>query len=251
MTVNILGVPFSTLNFAETLQKLDTALQSGTPHHIITANPEIVMMAQTDHVIMNLLHEADYVTPDGIGAVWASKYYGTALNDRVTGIELSTALIERAAQHGLGVYLLGATPESNRLAVENLKSRFPGLRVAGHDGYFPIGDVAAEEEIVREIREFGTALLLVGLGMPKQELFIRRHRETAGASVMIGIGGCIDIWAGTVKRAPKIWQKMRAEWLYRLVKQPSRWRRQLVLPQFVITVLTDKNKGAAKSGGRG
>jgi N-acetylglucosaminyldiphosphoundecaprenol N-acetyl-beta-D-mannosaminyltransferase len=245
--VHILGVPFSTLPFDETLSKLKAHLKSGDrPLHVITANPEIIMMAQQNETIYNLLHTVDLVTPDGIGAVWASKYYGTALQERVTGIELSSALIERAARLGLGVYLLGATPESNRLAVENLRRQFPGLRVAGRDGYFPISDDVAEAQIVREIREFGAALLLVGLGMPKQELFIRRHRDTCGAKVMIGIGGCIDIWAGTVKRAPKIWQKMRAEWLYRLLKQPSRWRRQLVLPQFVITVLTDKNKSGQR-----
>ncbi|ARU60466.1 hypothetical protein CBW65_04800 [Tumebacillus avium] len=238
--VNILGVPFSTLTFDETVARLQTAMTNGdAPQHIITANPEIVMIAQQNETVMRLLHEADLVTPDGIGAVWASQYYGTKLHDRVTGAELSSALIEHAAANGLGVFLLGASQYSNRLAVANLQQKHPGLRVAGHDGYFKDEDTAF---ILREIKAFGPSLLLVGLGMPRQELFISAHKAELGASVMIGIGGVIDIFAGTVKRAPKIWQNMRLEWFYRLLAQPSRWKRQLVLPQFVITVLSDKNR---------
>jgi N-acetylglucosaminyldiphosphoundecaprenol N-acetyl-beta-D-mannosaminyltransferase len=237
--VKILGVPFSTLTFEETLRMLKEALRGDSPLHIITANPEIIMMAQKDPRIMELLHEADLVTPDGIGAVWASQYYGEKIEGRVTGIELSTALIEEAAAQGVGVFLLGTKPEINRQAVENLRRRYPGLRIAGHDGYFKPQE---EEQIVAKIREFGPALLLVGLGMPRQEQFIHRYKHATGAKVMIGVGGCIDIWAGAVKRAPKLWQRMGLEWLYRLLTQPSRWRRQLVLPQFVLRVLTDKNR---------
>ncbi|ASS73899.1 glycosyltransferase [Tumebacillus algifaecis] len=239
--VNILGVPFSTLSFEETTAVLKTAMNNGeSPRHIITANPEIVMIAQENETVMRLLHEADMVTPDGIGAVWASQYYGTKLKDRVTGAELSEALIEHAAAHGLGVFLLGAAPESNRLAVANLQSKYKGLRVAGRDGYFQAEEMA---DVLRSVQAFGPSLLLVGLGMPRQELFISQHKQELGASVQIGIGGVIDIFAGTVKRAPKLWQNMRLEWLYRLLSQPSRWRRQLVLPKFVITVLTDKKRG--------
>ncbi|MCX7569498.1 WecB/TagA/CpsF family glycosyltransferase [Tumebacillus sp. DT12] len=237
--VKILGVPFSTLTFEETLRRLTDALRGDSPLHIITANPEIIMMAQKDPRIMELLLEADLVTPDGIGAVWASQYYGEKLEDRVTGIELSTALIEAAAERGLGVFLLGTKPETNRKAVEHLQARYPGLRIGGRDGYFKAHE---EADVVAQVKDFGPALLLVGLGMPRQELFIKKHKEETGAQVMIGIGGCIDIWAGEVKRAPKLWQDLRLEWAYRLLSQPSRWKRQLVLPQFVLTVLTDKNR---------
>ncbi len=238
--VNILGVPFSTSSFAETIDRLKRAMTEGAaPHHIITANPEIIMIAQEDQTVMRLLHQADIVTPDGIGAVWASQYYGTKLRERVTGAELSEALIAHAEQSGLGVFLLGATPASNRLALERLQQKHPDLRIAGRDGYFQEEQTA---EVVEEIRSFGPSLLLVGLGMPRQELFISDHKAELGAAVMIGIGGVIDIFAGTVKRAPKVWQRLRLEWLYRLLSQPSRWRRQLVLPRFVLTVLRDKNR---------
>ncbi|KEO84039.1 WecB/TagA/CpsF family glycosyltransferase [Tumebacillus flagellatus] len=238
--VHILGVGFSTLTFSQTLQQLKQDLQNTIqPRHIITANPEIIMLARSDAGFKQLLESADLITPDGIGAVWASKYYGEALRERVTGVELSTALIEHCADQGLGVFLLGATPESNRLAVENLRKRYPNLRIAGRDGYFKEHDLP---DVLEAVRAFKPNLLLVGLGAPRQELFIAKHKSELGVPVSMGIGGCIDIFAGVVKRAPKLWQKLRLEWLHRLLSQPSRWRRQLVLPKFVITVLTDKNR---------
>jgi N-acetylglucosaminyldiphosphoundecaprenol N-acetyl-beta-D-mannosaminyltransferase len=237
--VEILGVPFSTLTFNETVDQLTQAFAGDTPHHIITANPEIIMMAQDNETIMKMLHQADLVTPDGIGAVWASQFYGTKIQDRVTGAELSTALLEHCAKQGLRVYLLGAKPESNALALEKLREQFSGLQIAGRDGYF---GPEQEAEVVAQVKEFAPHLLLVGLGMPRQELFIAAHKHELQAPVSIGIGGVIDIFAGTVKRAPKLWRQFKVEWLYRLLSQPSRWRRQLVLPQFVITVLRDKNR---------
>ena len=238
--VEILGVPFSTKNFEETVRLLTDAMRQGTvPYHIITANPEIVMMAQENETIMRLLRGADMVTPDGIGAVWASKYYGQALQDRVTGAELSEALIKFGAEHKMRVYLLGASPQSNELAVQNLRAKYPTLDVQGCHGYFKADE---EPRILNEVKTFAPHLLLVGLGMPRQELFISNNKQTLGVPVSIGIGGVIDIFAGTVKRAPKFWQRLKLEWFYRLLAQPSRWRRQLVLPKFVITVLTDKNR---------
>lgn len=237
--VKILGVPFSTLTFDETLDMLKAKLRGTTTHHIITANPEIVMLGRQDAAFMALLQSADLITPDGVGAVWASKYYGHALHDRVTGVELSTALIEHCAEEGLSVYLLGASTQSNSMAMEKLRARFPKLRIAGHDGYFKDADLSG---LLTAVKEFKPALMLVGLGVPRQEHFIAKYRSELQVPVMIGVGGCIDIFAGVVKRAPKMWQKMRLEWMYRLLSQPSRWRRQLVLPKFVLTVLTDKNR---------
>jgi len=237
--VNILGVSFSTLTLEETVAKLKQAMQGQTPLYIVTANPEIIMIARQDQEMRTLLEQADLITPDGIGAVWASKYYGTKIGERVTGMEMSTALIEYASEQGLGVYLLGASAESNRLAIENLRKRYPKLRIGGRDGYF---QPEQEAEVVREVRDFGPALLLAGLGMKRQERFLSRYKQEMGVPVSMGIGGVIDVFAGTVKRAPQFWINLKLEWLYRLIKQPSRWRRQLVLPQFVLTVLTDKNR---------
>lgn len=239
MMVNILGVSFSTLTLEETVARLKQAMQGQTPLHIVTANPEIIMIARQDPEVQRLLEEADLVTPDGIGAVWASKYYGTKIGERVTGMEMSTALIEYANEQGLGVYLLGASGESNRLALENLRKRYPRLRIGGRDGYF---NAEQESEVVAEVRAFGPSLLLAGLGMKRQERFLSQYKQEMGVPVSIGIGGVIDVFAGTVKRAPQFWINLRLEWLYRLLKQPSRWRRQLVLPQFVVTVLTDRNR---------
>lgn len=239
MMVNILGVTFSTRTLKETVAHLEQAMHQETPLHIVTANPEVIMLAREDRDMRELIGAADLVTPDGIGAVWASKYYGTQITERVTGMELSSALIEYAAKQGLGVFLLGASAESNRLAIENLQKQYPNLRIAGHDGYFKAAD---EARVIEEVRAFKPALLLVGLGNPRQEKFIFQYKHQMGAAVCIGIGGVIDVFAGTVKRAPKVFQDLKLEWFYRLMKQPSRWRRQLVLPRFVLTVLTDKGR---------
>jgi len=241
--VEILGVPFSTLSFDETVAQLTAALHGSTPHHILTANPEIIMLARENERFGQIVRSVDLVTPDGIGAVWASKFYGTKLHERVTGAELSTALIQYAAAHDLRVYLLGAAPHSLDLALQKLRAQVPNLQIAGQHGYFQPEETA---RVLDEVRAYAPHLLLVGLGVPRQEHFLHEHKQALGVPVMIGIGGVIDVFAGTVKRAPKLWQQLRLEWAYRLLKQPSRWRRQLVLPKFVLTVLFDKNKRQEK-----
>jgi N-acetylglucosaminyldiphosphoundecaprenol N-acetyl-beta-D-mannosaminyltransferase len=238
--VEILGVPFATLSFEETVEKLIAAMEKGDkPHHIVTAGPELIMMALNDERLMNVLRSVDLVTPDGIGAVWASKFYGHPLPGRVTGMELSTAMIEAASRRGWRVYLLGAKPEANRLALEKLRAQYPDLNIAGRDGYFGEEKFA---QVIAEVKAFAPHLLLVGLGQPRQEFFIHDHKEQLGVPVMVGCGGVIDVFAGTVKRAPLVWQKLNLEWLYRLLSQPSRWRRQLALPRFVLKVLGDPGR---------
>ncbi|MFC4769989.1 WecB/TagA/CpsF family glycosyltransferase [Effusibacillus consociatus] len=236
-TVDILGVPFSTLSFADTIKLILSWMEDGLPRQVVTANPEIVMFANQNREMMSLLQRADLITPDGIGVVYAARLFGSRIVERVTGADMLPPLFENAHLEGWPVYLLGANPESNRLALENLSRIYPNMKLAGRDGFFKEQDIPG---IIEDIRRQSPRLLLVGLGLGKQERFIADHLHELNVPVSIGVGGCIDIYAGTVKRAPSFWRKMQLEWLYRLLKQPSRWRRQLALPRFAVAVLRQR-----------
>lgn len=236
---HILGVPFSTRNFDETVADLAERIERGEQTHVITANPEVVMLGRGNQAFQSLLEQA-YVVPDGIGIVYAAKWTNQPIAERVTGVELVEGLMAEADRQQWNVYLLGAAPDVVRLAAEKLGRRYPGARIVGYrDGYFRQDE---EPQIVQEIAERNTQLLFVAMGCPRQEEWIARYREKLGATLMMGVGGSFDVISGKVKRAPLIWQKLHLEWLYRLLATPSRWKRQLAIPRFVWTVLSEKWK---------
>ena len=236
---HILGVPFSTRNFDETVADLAERIERGEQTHVITANPEVVMLGRGNQAFHSLLEQA-YVVPDGIGIVYAAKWTNQPIAERVTGVELVEGLMAEADRQQWNVYLLGAAPDVVRLAAEKLGRRYPGARIVGYrDGYFRQDE---EPQIVQEIAERNTQLLFVAMGCPRQEEWIARYREKVGATLMMGVGGSFDVISGKVKRAPLIWQKLHLEWLYRLLATPSRWKRQLAIPRFVWTVLSEKWK---------
>jgi N-acetylglucosaminyldiphosphoundecaprenol N-acetyl-beta-D-mannosaminyltransferase len=233
----ILGVPFSTRSFDETVAYLVSRIESGERTHVVTANPEIVMVAREQPSFQSILEQA-YVVPDGIGIVYAAKWTNQPIAERVTGIELMEALMEQADRHQWKVYLLGASPDVNRLAAEKLAARYPGARIVGYrDGYFQTNE---EEDVARDIAEKQPHLLFVAMGAPKQDQWIAAWWDQLGVPLAMGVGGSFDVIAGKVKRAPALWQKLHLEWLYRLLSQPSRWKRQLAIPRFVWTVMWEK-----------
>lgn len=234
---NILGVPFSTRGFRETVTYIAERIKNGQKTHVVTANPEIVMLARADRAFQSIVEQA-YVVPDGIGIVYAAKWTNQPIRERVTGVELLEALMAEANKHQWGVYLLGAKPDVIRLAAEKLAARYPNARIVGYrDGFFRAED---EEGIVQEIAEARPELLFVALGAPRQDEWMVKYRDRLNASLMMGVGGSFDVISGKVKRAPGIWQKLHLEWFYRLASQPSRWKRQLAIPRFVLTVLKEK-----------
>lgn len=233
----ILGVPFSTLSFDDTVSLILEWMESSTPRQVVTANPEIVMRAREDARLRTILQQADLITPDGIGAVYAIRLMGHSMEGRVTGADMLPHLLDHANRKRWTVYILGASPESFRRALVNLTGLYPDVSFQGRDGYFKEEELPA---ILADIRTYRPRLFLAGLGMGKQEAFIADHMHELQVPVSIGVGGMIDVYAGTVKRAPLFWQRMHLEWLYRLLKQPSRWRRQLVLPKFALVVLKDR-----------
>lgn len=214
---------------------------------IVTPNSEIIENATRDVQLAELISEAALIIPDGIGLVYASKILKYELAERVTGIDFLTEILAYLEENGKSIFLLGSKPENEEsksvaeLAGESMLKKFPGLKIAGtHHGYFKSED---EEEIVRLINESGADFVCVALGSPKQEKFMKAHKdEFVKARAGIGVGGSLDVWAGTVKRAPEFYQKHGLEWLYRFVKQPSRWKRVLRLPIFMLKVMASKNK---------
>ena len=237
---DVLGVPFDVVAMEEAVARVKDMLAEEKQHMICTPNPEIVMEARKDTELMQILKESDLVVPDGIGVVWASKYSEVRLKERVAGYDLTQRLMEEMAETEHTFYFFGGAPGVASAGARAMMKKYPGLRVAGvHNGYF---DEKEEVNIIREIKAKTPSVLLVGLGAPKQEKWIKDHLELTGAKVAIGVGGSFDVMAGKVKRAPKLFQKLGLEWFYRLISQPTRWKRMLRLPIFAWTVLRTKKR---------
>lgn len=205
--------------------------------HVVTANPEIVMMAQKSKGFMKMLKNADLITADGIGVVWASKMLGQDITERVTGYDTVVSLFEKrqTEQRPMRVYLLGAKADTVKEAAKNIENAYPYVQVVGyHDGFFT-KDV--ESKIVREINHCNADLLLVAMGSPRQEQFIYNNKTLLRIKVAIGVGGVLDVLSGNIKRAPELFQKMNLEWFYRLITNPKRLFRQLSLFKFAIKVV--------------
>jgi N-acetylglucosaminyldiphosphoundecaprenol N-acetyl-beta-D-mannosaminyltransferase len=238
--VTILGVPFINTNRKDFVALLKKRMKSEKKTFVITANPEIIMKAKVDPEYMDIIHQATYVTADGIGVVKAAQLLNEPLPERVAGFDTMMDLLEVANQERFRIYLLGATQSVLERVMARLAAEYPNVEIIGaHNGFFDWED----ESIAREIRELEPDLVFVALGVPKQEQWIARHFDSFEKGIFMGLGGSFDILAGEVPRAPEAWQRMNVEWLYRLVNQPSRWRRMLALPHFAWKVLIQRLKG--------
>ena len=205
---------------------------------IFTPNPEIIMCAKEDSELKDILNSADICTADGIGVVYASKILKQPVPGRVAGFDLVCALLESLAKTGEGVFLFGAKPGVADTAKERMGEKYSGINVVGtRDGYFKPED---EAEIVEQINASGAKLLLVCLGAPKQEKWIAKYKDKLNVGLCMGVGGTLDVFAGTAKRAPKLFIKLNLEWLYRLMKQPKRIGRYAALPKFMFAVKKEK-----------
>jgi len=206
-------------------------LQTERNHLIVTPNPEMVMLAQANAGFMRILQNADLVLADGIGIILAARWRGLPISVRVTGCDTALELLKTAALEERTCYLLGAAPGVAEQARQNLQQQ--GIRVIGaHDGFF-----SDDSEILEEIRGLAPDILIVGMGMPRQEEWAARHLDTLPCKITLCLGGSIDIYAGNVRRAPAFLRRIGLEWFYRLVTNPSRAMRMLSLPKFALTVL--------------
>lgn len=238
--VTIMGIPFLNMNQQDFTDLLVRRIEQKEKTFVITANPEVVMHAQENSTVMNIIQQATYVCADGIGVVKAAKLLGNPLSGRVTGYDTMIRLLEIGNEKRFKIFLLGAQPETLQKTVENIHRTYPHIDIVGsQDGFFDWN----QNDIANKIAAVQPDLVFVALGVPRQEKWIAEHLSQFTHGVFIGVGGSFDVIAGTVKRAPIIWQKLNLEWLYRLLRQPSRFKRMLALPRFAIKVLGMKLKG--------
>lgn len=235
---DILGVPFDVISMDEAVKRVIGYLSGSGQHMVCTPNPEIVMEAQEDKELMNILNAADLIVPDGIGIVIVSKFCKEKIKERVAGYDLVQKIFEKLKDTEYKVYFFGGSPGVASTAAKKMSKKYPGLSIVGtRNGYFSSKD---EKDIIDDIKRSGADLLLVGLGAPKQEKWIYENMRLTGAKVSIGVGGSFDVMSGKVKRAPVFFQKCGLEWFYRLLCQPTRLKRMLKLPKFVLVVFLNK-----------
>ena len=238
MRIDVLGVGFDNMTVEQAVAEGVRLLNTPGAHYAVTPNPEIVEVCREDEDAREAVNGADLVLADGIGVIYGARMLGTPLKGRVTGIGFAQGLMARMAESGKSLYLLGAKPGVAEKAAENLQRRYPGLVIAGtHDGYFK-----EDGPVVEAIRASGADAAFVCLGAPKQEKWMRENGEAAGARLLVGLGGCLDVFSGEVKRAPEIFQKLGLEWLHRLLTNPSRIGRMMKLPLFLVHVAGEKGK---------
>lgn len=232
--LEILGVGIDKVNSQQALEQIGAFIASGQPHQIVTANAEIIYQASKNEKMRAVINNAQMVTADGSGVVWASRQLGEPLEQRVTGIDLVNSICEQSAKDKWKIYILGSAPGVSATAAVNIRDKFPGCNIVGtHHGYF---NAKEEKQILAELEQLKPDVLFVALGAPKQEYWIADHLAELGIPVGMGIGGSMDVLSGNVKRAPKWMQKMSLEWLYRLLIQPTRFKRVLALPKFMLAV---------------
>ncbi len=239
--VEILGVPVDQIDVPTALSKLNAFLETHSPHIIATADAAGIVQAQSDPEFLHILKTADLVTPDSIGVIWAAKKAGKIIPERVSGVDLCDKLCAMSADKGWRIYLLGAAPGVADLAAEKLRLKHPGCNIVGaRHGYFPS---ESDEVVAQEVAETKPDILLVAMGIPRQEKFIKKTQPIINASVAMGVGGSLDVFSGKAKRAPKVFQKLKLEWLWRLILNPSKISKAKFLPKFVRLVLKQQKSG--------
>ncbi|CAG7634165.1 N-acetylglucosaminyldiphosphoundecaprenol N-acetyl-beta-D-mannosaminyltransferase [Paenibacillus solanacearum] len=237
-TVTIFGVPISKMNMNQTVDYLAQAIDKRQPHQVITANPIMVMSALQDPAYMRMMKQAELIVPDGAGVVWAAGYVGNPVQERVAGYDLLQELMKAGQRRGWRVYMVGASSEVIEAAANRLKQLYPELKLVGfRDGFFGEKE---DSDVIRAIREAKPDILLVGRSAATQEPWIAQYKEQLGVPVMMGTGGSFDVLSGKLKRAPLLFQKLRLEWFYRLLQEPWRYKRMLVLPKFAMKVIREK-----------
>lgn len=238
--MQILDIPIDKITMNQAVDALISSISHGETKVVFTPNSEILAMAHDDGDLKKALRNADMLVPDGVGVVLASYILGAPLPERVAGFDLMQNLLDRADKMNLKVFLFGAAPGVAEQTKINIKNMYPGVDIVGvENGY---GYKENEDEIIEKINSARPDILFVALGAPRQEKWIYSNRSRIKAKVCMGVGGSFDVMAGKKKRAPGFMQKYGFEWLYRLIKEPSRYSRTLEIPKFFVLVMKSRGK---------
>ncbi len=235
-SIRLLGMRIDRVTMDQAIVLVEQYVVSKRPHHIVTADASMVVTYNDDPEFARIVDSSDLVTPDGAGILWATKHIGTPVRAKVSGVDLAARCCALSAQKNWRLFFFGAAPGVAEEAAARMIARYPGCQIAGfRDGFFKAED---EPQIVEQIRAAETDILLVALGIPKQEKFIARHRDALRVSVLIGVGGTLDVFSGSVQRAPVWMQKAGLEWLHRVAANPKKISKVALLPRFVRMVLS-------------
>jgi N-acetylglucosaminyldiphosphoundecaprenol N-acetyl-beta-D-mannosaminyltransferase len=231
---NYLGVNVSPYSYEEIIADIKKRMSAGQQSTLIAVNPEKVIAAQQNAELRDLINSSTYQIPDGVGILLASKLKGGKINSRVTGVDMMDTLIRFAAEENHKVFLYGAKEEVVAEAKRKLEEKYPTLNISGYEN----GYIKDNNELIQKINDSQAELLFVAMGSPKQELWIRENMpKLQTVKVFQGVGGSFDVFAGHVQRAPEAFRKTGTEWLFRLAKEPKRFKRQLALPKFLAKIL--------------
>ncbi len=241
--INIRGIEFDNVTLPEAVDMLTDLARGDKTCAVVTPNAEIVQKCIEEEDFAAVVRQADVILPDGVGVIKAARILGTPLKAPVPGVEVGESLVSRSGEEGLPVFLMGGKPGIAEIAAEKLKEKYPDSKIVGtHHGYFnKTGD--ENDAVVELINESGAAILFVCLGVPAQEKWMIENRDKlSGVRVMLGLGGSLDVYSGTFKRAPSLFRKLGLEWLYRLIRQPKRIGRMMKLPKFYFGTKKYKRK---------
>jgi N-acetylglucosaminyldiphosphoundecaprenol N-acetyl-beta-D-mannosaminyltransferase len=238
-TVPILSLPVHRVTTDDVLAFFDDAIaRRDAPRHVVTADASMAVIARRDPELRAILADADLVTPDGAGILWASRLLRCPLTCKVSGVDLVAEAARLSAARGWRLFFLGAAPSVAAEAAERLRERFPGAHIVGtRDGYFP---PAQEPDVLAQIRDARPDILFVAFGIPRQEKWIARHKAALGVPISLGIGGSFDVHSGRVRRAPVWMQQHGLEWLHRLAANPKKIGKVMTLPEFVLLALRQR-----------
>jgi N-acetylglucosaminyldiphosphoundecaprenol N-acetyl-beta-D-mannosaminyltransferase len=238
----VLCIRYDNVTLKEAADEIIGMVSERKSHYVVTPNPEISEACLRNKRLQEAIENANYAVPDGIGVVYAARICGTPLKERVGGYDLACELLPRLSRDKLSLYLLGAKPGVAEKAAEKITSLYPGVNICGtHNGYFD-----GDDEVIGMVNEASPDMVFVALGSPRQEIWMYENRAKVDTGVMLGLGGGLDVFAGVVKRAPKVFIRLNLEWFYRLIRQPYRFGRMLKLPKYllraVMTRLFKKSK---------
>lgn len=236
--INILGAFIHRITMDEALLKINEYIKKRESIQIITINPEMVYESTKNCRFQKIINSCKLVVPDGYGIVWAAKKLGHHLKERVPGIELMDKMLLLANETKYKVFFYGGHKKILEKAVDNIKKKYPDLNICGYANGF-LNENERDSLVIR-LKNIEPDFLFVGIGMPKQEFFIDKFLPNLKSCIAMGVGGSFDVYSGILKRAPKIWQALNLEWLYRGIADNGRRRRLLVIPKYIIAVKKQK-----------